>query len=82
MYQIIQLGQNLINRQTVDTVNARELHNFLESKQDFSTWIKSRIEKYGFDEGQDFIRVDATPQKKMERKIQQLADGKAALITS
>lgn len=81
MYQIIQLGQNLINRQTVDTVNARELHNFLESKQDFSTWIKSRIEKYGFDEGQDFIRVDAAPQK-MERKIQQLADGKAALITS
>lgn len=63
MYQIIQLGQNLINGQTIDTVNARELHGFLESKQDFSTWIKSRIDKYGFDEGQDFIRVDAAPQK-------------------
>ena len=35
MYQIIQLGQNLINGQTIDTVNARELHGFLESKQDF-----------------------------------------------
>ncbi|MRN00555.1 phage antirepressor protein [Riemerella anatipestifer] len=35
-------------------VSARELHSFLESKQDFSTWIKNRIEKYGFIEEQDF----------------------------
>ena len=35
-------------------VNARELHQFLESKQDFSNWIKNRIEKYGFVENQDF----------------------------
>lgn len=35
-------------------VSARELHSFLESKQDFSTWIKARIEKYGFVENQDF----------------------------
>ena len=41
-------------------VNARELHQFLESKQDFSTWIKSRIEKYGFLENQDFVTA---PQK-------------------
>ena len=41
-------------------VNARELHQFLESKQDFSTWIKSRIEKYDFVESQDFVTA---PQK-------------------
>lgn len=35
-------------------VNARELHQFLESKQDFSTWIKNRIEKYDFVENQDY----------------------------
>lgn len=35
-------------------VSARELHQFLESKQDFSTWMKNRIEKYGFIENQDF----------------------------
>lgn len=35
-------------------VNARELHQKLGSKQDFSTWIKNRIEKYGFVESQDF----------------------------
>ena len=38
-----------------ETVNARELHSFLESKQDFSTWIKSRVEKYNFIEGNDFV---------------------------
>lgn len=37
-----------------NAVSARELHSFLESKQDFSTWIKNRIKKYGFIENQDF----------------------------
>lgn len=35
-------------------VSARELHCFLESKQDFSTWMKNRIEKYGMIEKVDF----------------------------
>jgi len=35
-------------------VSARELHCFLESKQDFSTWMKNRIEKYGLIEKVDF----------------------------
>lgn len=43
-------------------VNARDLHEFLCSKQDFSTWIKSRIERYDFIESVDFIRFH----KKME----------------
>lgn len=38
---------------------------FLESKQDFSTWIKNRIEKYEFVENQDFVSLH----KKMEREI-------------
>lgn len=44
------------------TVNARELHSYLDSKQDFSTWIKKRINKYDFIENEDFIRLH----KKME----------------
>ena len=40
---------------TVQTVNARELHSFLESRQDFSTWIKARIEQYGFVENSDYL---------------------------
>ena len=35
-------------------VSARELHAFLESKQQFGNWIQNRIEKYGFIENQDF----------------------------
>ncbi len=35
-------------------VNARDLHSFLESKQDFSTWMKNRIDQYGFVENQDY----------------------------
>lgn len=45
-------------------VSARELHSFLESKQDFSTWIKARIEKYGFVDNIDF-----TLHKFMEGKV-------------
>lgn len=35
-------------------VNARDLHAFLESKRGFSNWIKDRIDKYDFVEGQDY----------------------------
>lgn len=38
-------------------VNARELHQFLESKQEFANWIKNRIRDYGFIEDQDFVRL-------------------------
>lgn len=36
-------------------VSARDLHSFLESKQDFSTWIKNRIDKYDLVENVDFV---------------------------
>ena len=37
--------------------NARDLHAFLEVGRDFSTWIKDRIEQYGFIEAEDYITV-------------------------
>jgi len=36
-------------------VSARELHLFLESKQDFSNWMKNRITKYGLIENEDYV---------------------------
>ncbi|MCL2651965.1 MAG: antA/AntB antirepressor family protein [Candidatus Azobacteroides sp.] len=36
-------------------VNARHLHAFLESKRNFSDWIKDRMKKYGFSENQDYV---------------------------
>lgn len=44
-----------INGETVQTVNARDLHAFLEVGKDFSTWIKDRISQYGFEENQDYV---------------------------
>jgi anti-repressor protein len=52
--QIIAINQQQINGITVQTVNARELHAWLESKQEFANWIKQRIEQYAFVEGADF----------------------------
>ena len=38
MNELIKLNQTKINDETVQTVNARELHAFLESKQEFTNW--------------------------------------------
>jgi phage anti-repressor protein len=46
-----------IGDRTVNAVNARDLHDFLEVGRDFSTWIRGRIEEYGFVEGRDFSPV-------------------------
>ena len=55
MSELIPLHSQTIDGNAVETVNARELHTFLESKQDFSTWIKNRIEKYEFVENADYL---------------------------
>lgn len=44
-------------RNGIDTVNARELHEFIESKRNFSDWIKQRIEKFNFKENIDYVKV-------------------------
>ena len=36
-------------------INARELHQILNIGKDFTTWIKGRINKYGFLENRDYI---------------------------
>jgi len=61
------MNNNLINIKNENgnqLVSARELHDFLESKQDFTTWIKSKVEKYDFLENIDF-----TFHKFMEGKV-------------
>lgn len=55
---LIPVGQSLIGDGLVQTVNARELHGFLEIRKDFTTWIKDRIFQYGFVEGVDYIIVE------------------------
>ena len=46
-----------MNNVKVQTVNARELHSFLEVGRDFSNWIKGRISTLGSIEGEDYTVV-------------------------
>lgn len=51
---LIPLQSSVIADEQVQSVDARELHSFLEINRDFATWIKQRIDEYGFKENQDF----------------------------
>ena len=46
------------NRDGKDTVNARDLHEKLESKRQFSNWIKAKIETLGFEQDIDYIKLN------------------------
>jgi anti-repressor protein len=52
-----------IGATTVQTVNARDLHAFLRNRDHFATWIKERIEQYGFADGMDFASFSASTEK-------------------
>jgi anti-repressor protein len=52
---IFHIQAEQVGSELVQTVNARDMHEFLESRKDFSSWIKDRIQKYGFVENQDFV---------------------------
>ena len=57
MNDLIQIVNNKISDAEIKTVNARELHVFLDSGQEFANWIKSRIADFGFIDGQDFLTI-------------------------
>lgn len=51
---LVPVFTGIIQNQSVQLCNARDLHKFLESRQDFSNWIKNRIEQYGFIVDEDY----------------------------
>ncbi|EJF76654.1 Phage anti-repressor protein [Candidatus Bartonella washoeensis] len=51
---LIDVNQTNIDGELVQTVNARELHAFLEVKTSFKDWIIRRIKECKFKEGYDF----------------------------
>lgn len=55
MNELIVIGVQQVGDGIIKTVNARNLHAFLEVGKDFSNWIKDRVRKYGFLENQDFV---------------------------
>lgn len=54
MKDLIKITTEEIGGEEVNTINARELWSFLESKRQFGNWITERIEKYKFVDGIDF----------------------------
>lgn len=53
--QLIPVVSRHVGSETIPTVNARELHAFLEVGKHFGTWITDRINQFEFVENQDFI---------------------------
>lgn len=41
----------------LNSLNARELHQAIQSKRQFGNWIQNRLLKYGFIENQDYIKI-------------------------
>jgi len=63
MNEIISTVNATIGGEEVNAVNARELHKFLNSKQEFANWIKNRISEYDFKQGLDFDLINLSNQK-------------------
>ncbi|WP_273790333.1 antA/AntB antirepressor family protein [Bartonella sp. CM31XJBT] len=57
MNTLIKISEKIIEQEIVQTVNARELHAFMEIGKRFATWITDRINQYTFEEGKDFIKT-------------------------
>lgn len=52
--EIIPLDLGVIGGKPAMVTDARNLHSFLGNKDQFATWIKQRIEQYGFTENVDY----------------------------
>jgi len=65
MIKIININKEIIGADTVNSVNARDLWEKLEIKQEFANWIKAQINSLGLEENIDYVRFD----KKVNRQI-------------
>lgn len=55
MKELIPITRQPINEVETLTCDGRKLHEYLEVGRDFSSWLKDRIEKYGFGERTDYL---------------------------
>ncbi|GAB5039244.1 antA/AntB antirepressor family protein [Bartonella henselae] len=55
MNTLIPISEQTVGQETVQTVNARDLHVFLGITSKFADWIKNRIKECNFRENIDFI---------------------------
>lgn len=57
MNELIPIKAACIGGEEINAVNARDLYAALGIKKDFSTWVKAQIERAGFVEGIDYIKI-------------------------
>lgn len=51
----VKISQSEIDGDTVSSVSGKELHERLKVARDFTSWVKYRINKFGFVEGVDYL---------------------------
>lgn len=55
MNDLIKITKSTIGAEVINSVNAREIHSYLEVKTAFTTWFNRTVEKYDFTLNEDFI---------------------------
>lgn len=60
-HNLVPVFTGQLQDQPTQLCNARDLHATLEVGRDFTTWLKNRIEQYGFTDGEDFAIFTAPP---------------------
>ncbi len=55
MNDLIKITKSNIGAEVINSVNAREIHSYLEVKTAFTTWFNRTVEKYDFTLNEDFI---------------------------
>lgn len=68
--ELIKVEVSSVGNEEVNTVNARELYEFLGIKDDFSTWIKYQFERAKLLENKDYIVFRKNPENGGRPKIE------------
>ena len=55
--ELVNIKAETINGEEVNTVDARHLHEVLEIKKAFTTWIATALDNAGAVEGEDFVKL-------------------------
>lgn len=58
MKELIRIEKQIINNDEVNSVTARDLWQALESKQEFTHWVKARLEQAYAVENEDYVSFD------------------------
>jgi phage anti-repressor protein len=63
MQDILKIENRALDGAQIQTINARDLHAFLEIGKDFSNWIKAQIERARLVQDRDFVKETSIAQK-------------------